>query len=346
VTRARPERTSTARLLASVGIAQAAGGWDARGCAQRRQPVEGEDVVGNERTQRKSRPRRGDEERALALAALDANAGNVARTARELALPRKTLEGWARGRTRPPPAQLRHQKREQLADALEAVVRRLLGVAAAAPIQIKTAADLVKVMTAAGIAIDKMLLLRCESAGAAGGPRGLDGPADAERSRGVAELQTRPSAAGAPVPWKSPPTPGKLWPPARRSARPRAARSSSGCPPRCAGPAAAGARPRRSRWLRPRPRTKHSPHPSRLPSRRSRGPNRRRRLRSRRPGPRRPGPSLPGPPSTIPWRSSSSPRVIAILTGRDKFTPRAPFIRSFCAALGGGHRKAGQENRP
>jgi transcriptional regulator of acetoin/glycerol metabolism len=46
------------------------------------------------------RPRRGDECRAAALAALEANRGNVARTARQLGLPRKTLEGWARGRTR------------------------------------------------------------------------------------------------------------------------------------------------------------------------------------------------------------------------------------------------------
>ena len=35
-----------------------------------------------------------DAERAEALAVLDANAGNVERTARHLGLPRKTLEGW------------------------------------------------------------------------------------------------------------------------------------------------------------------------------------------------------------------------------------------------------------
>lgn len=45
---------------------------------------------------------------ALALAALDANDGNLTRTARELGVSRKTLEGWATGRRNPVPPALRH----------------------------------------------------------------------------------------------------------------------------------------------------------------------------------------------------------------------------------------------
>jgi hypothetical protein len=95
--------------------------------------------------------------RAAALAALDANAGNIARTARELGIRRKTLEGWAKGRT-PTDPELRHQKRidllassERLADALAGgIVKRVE----------RGKADVKDMALAFGITVDKLLLLR------------------------------------------------------------------------------------------------------------------------------------------------------------------------------------------
>jgi transposase-like protein len=104
-----------------------------------------------------ARGRYNDEFRAEALAALAANGGNLKRTARQLGLPRKTLEGWASGRTLLPPADLRHQKKGRLAEALESVARELL-VEASRPEKI-AAASLLDLVVMSGIAVDKMLLL-------------------------------------------------------------------------------------------------------------------------------------------------------------------------------------------
>jgi hypothetical protein len=113
--------------------------------------------------------------RAVALAALAANAGNLKRTARQLGLPRKTLEGWASGRT-PTPEALCRQARLLLADWYEQEARDCL--AAITPEKI-AAAGLPELMVCAGIAVDKMLLL--------GGPCG-------------AAPEARAGAAAAPAP--------------------------------------------------------------------------------------------------------------------------------------------------
>jgi transposase-like protein len=107
-----------------------------------------------------SRRRYRDDFRAAALAALTANAGNVARTARQLGLSRKTLEGWATGRTPSPPAHLRHQKKAALADALEALARRMLDAMTAEKIK---AATLLEIAVALGVCVDKMAQLRAPS---------------------------------------------------------------------------------------------------------------------------------------------------------------------------------------
>jgi hypothetical protein len=52
-----------------------------------------------------------DEDRAEALAVLDANAGNLKRTARDLGIPRATLQEWAGGRVSAAVPELRHQER-------------------------------------------------------------------------------------------------------------------------------------------------------------------------------------------------------------------------------------------
>ena len=104
----------------------------------------------------KARRSYSDEQMAVALAGLDANAGNVARTARQLGLPRKTLDQWAKGRVHPGVANLRHQKKEELADRLDVLAGRLV---AAMPSKI-AGASLRELAVAVGILIDKLVLLR------------------------------------------------------------------------------------------------------------------------------------------------------------------------------------------
>jgi hypothetical protein len=97
-----------------------------------------------------------DEEWATALAALDGNGGNRQRTARQLGIPRKTLATWASGAVHPVVADLRHQKKRELADALEQVACRLLD---AIPSKLE-GASLLELAISLGILVDKMLLLR------------------------------------------------------------------------------------------------------------------------------------------------------------------------------------------
>jgi hypothetical protein len=97
-----------------------------------------------------------DEDKAVALAALDANGGNLARAASETGVPRKTLAEWASGRVADGVADIRHQKKEDLADRLEAIAHALVD---AIPGKVKDA-DLARIATSLGITIDKMRLLR------------------------------------------------------------------------------------------------------------------------------------------------------------------------------------------
>ena len=102
-----------------------------------------------------------DEQRAEAMAALDANGGNVKRTARETGIPGTTIKGWADGRRAHVDNDLRTQKRGDLADRLEEIAWQLAG---ALPDKIEGAA-LNHIATALGITVDKMRLLRGESGG-------------------------------------------------------------------------------------------------------------------------------------------------------------------------------------
>lgn len=98
-----------------------------------------------------------DAEKAESLAALDANGGNVSKTARDLGLPRKTLAQWAADRhIHQDVAELRQEKKIDLAARLEQIARQL---AEAMPEKMATA-NLQQVATSMGIAIDKMQLLR------------------------------------------------------------------------------------------------------------------------------------------------------------------------------------------
>jgi len=108
---------------------------------------------------RKRQPKRrySDEEKANALAALAANAGNIERTARELSIPASTLQHWANGNVHAQVTNLRDQKKGVLAEGLEDVAWRLLEGVTPAKI---AETDVRELLTAVGIAVDKMQLLR------------------------------------------------------------------------------------------------------------------------------------------------------------------------------------------
>jgi len=104
---------------------------------------------------RKRAPNYSEAFRAAALAALDANGGNVRRTARAMGIRESTLRGWMTGRT-PTDQGLRDQKRAEFDTVLEDFARRLCEVD---PMDRK-APNLRDLGVALGIAVDKLLLLR------------------------------------------------------------------------------------------------------------------------------------------------------------------------------------------
>jgi hypothetical protein len=109
---------------------------------------------------KKRKPRREytDAEKASALAALDANGGNVRHTARQLDIPETSLREWSKGRNGPPGADLCAQKKKELGEGLEDLARQLIG-GLSDPAKIK-ATKLTDLAVALGIAVDKMRLVR------------------------------------------------------------------------------------------------------------------------------------------------------------------------------------------
>lgn len=104
-----------------------------------------------------------DEQRATALAALDANGGNLLRTAKETRIPRQTLQDWAAGRKPNGAAaavmpEKRQRKREDLAGALDEIAWRCVDLL---PEKLENA-DARQVATTLGIAVEKAALLRRE----------------------------------------------------------------------------------------------------------------------------------------------------------------------------------------
>jgi hypothetical protein len=139
-----------------------------------------------------ARRRYSDDERAAALAALDAHEGDVAKTARAVGVPRKTLEEWAKGRHHPDVADLRQEKKTELADQLE----RLAYTLAAAAYGKIDPASLQQVLTSLGIAVDKMRLLREQPTSIAGG-EGLTDEDRITRLNALAERVHARQAGGA-----------------------------------------------------------------------------------------------------------------------------------------------------
>lgn len=98
-----------------------------------------------------------DREKAEALAALDANGGNLARTARETSVPRATLKGWKDGQgIGTEVSDIRHQKRADLSVLWETVVEKALGLLPNKLSEL-TGDQLARV---AGIGSDKLIALR------------------------------------------------------------------------------------------------------------------------------------------------------------------------------------------
>ena len=99
-----------------------------------------------------------DEEKATALAMLDDNGGNLSKTQRETGVPRTTLKDWRDGRRGMNGAvtRWREEKRLDLAACYEEFQHKALPVAEG---KLKDA-SLKDLMTASGIAADKMAMLR------------------------------------------------------------------------------------------------------------------------------------------------------------------------------------------
>lgn len=99
-----------------------------------------------------------DVDKGAALAALDANGGNLAKTARQLKIPASTLTEWRDGRTNPDVTNIREVKKGAIAERLDDATQLLLDVL---PQKLKDA-SLQQVATAIGILQDKAQLLKGE----------------------------------------------------------------------------------------------------------------------------------------------------------------------------------------
>lgn len=101
-----------------------------------------------------------DADKAKALIALDLNGGNVKYTAEQLNLPRKTLATWKDGNhINEDVVSIRHNKTQELANKFEDLANLYIGQA----VLTVDSAKGTNAITGAGIAVDKMRLLRGES---------------------------------------------------------------------------------------------------------------------------------------------------------------------------------------
>lgn len=100
-----------------------------------------------------------DHDKAKALIALDLNGGNVKYTAQQINIPRKTLSQWNNGHIPDDVASIRHNKTKDLADKFEDLAHLYISQA----VDTVDKANGTNAITGAGIAVDKMRLLRGES---------------------------------------------------------------------------------------------------------------------------------------------------------------------------------------
>lgn len=105
-----------------------------------------------------------DSDKALALATLDANGGDVSKTAKTLKMPRKTLEDWAKGRKQHPDvADMRHLKKKELGEKLDEVAHALAdNLLIRAGSELSHLVPMKDIATSLGIVIDKGQILKGE----------------------------------------------------------------------------------------------------------------------------------------------------------------------------------------
>ena len=130
-----------------------------------------------------------DSDKAAALAALDANDGNVNRTAKQVRVPRKTLAMWASNRhLSADVADIRQEKRKELSERLEDLAHTLVDIL---PDKLP-AASVRDLAGALIVAVDKMQLLK-------GAPTAISKDVsertNEERAARILEL-VRPAKAG------------------------------------------------------------------------------------------------------------------------------------------------------
>lgn len=98
-----------------------------------------------------------DSEKASALAALDANGGNVNQTAKQLSIPRKTLAMWASNRhLSADVADIRQEKKKELSEKLEDLAHAIVDILPA-KLESTPVRDLAGALI---VAVDKMQLLK------------------------------------------------------------------------------------------------------------------------------------------------------------------------------------------
>lgn len=103
-----------------------------------------------------------EEDKASALTLLDSNGGNVFRTAKQLGIPRATLQEWRDGRgVNAEVTTSRHQKKGELSARYESLVHDVLDALTPAKLKRAGVRDLAMV---AGVFTDKVLVLDGEAA--------------------------------------------------------------------------------------------------------------------------------------------------------------------------------------
>ena len=106
----------------------------------------------------KSKTKYSDTQRGEVLAILDSNGGNQNLTAKQTNVPRSTIQQWQSGLVSDEVPKIRQEKKAELSDLFENVARTYLENSVDPLTVMKTGGQ--QSVTAAGIAIDKMLLLR------------------------------------------------------------------------------------------------------------------------------------------------------------------------------------------
>lgn len=103
-----------------------------------------------------------DNDKAVALATLDANDGNIRKAAKILKLPESTLTDWANNRgICPEVTEIREEKKAELADKLEEVAHALTdNILLRAQSDFSVLTPLKDLAVSLGIAIDKMQVLK------------------------------------------------------------------------------------------------------------------------------------------------------------------------------------------